>query len=198
MNRVWPAPETRLILAGLGGQGVVFATRLVAQAAVALGWPVIAAETHGMSQRGGSVLSHVKLGPYLSSLIRRGTADVLLAFDPNEAVRALPFLRPGGVCVVNAEDGLGYDLDALLEQQAIAVHSLPATSIALALGSASLVNTVVVGFATELGCLPIPQGALRAYLEDLGPGRRERNLQALEAGTRAAAQSSRMAARETG
>ena len=54
-------PETRIILAGLGGQGVIFATRLIAQAAVRLGWPVVGSETHGMSQRGGSVLSHLKL-----------------------------------------------------------------------------------------------------------------------------------------
>ena len=186
MTNASPPPNARVVIAGLGGQGVVFATRLVARAAIGLGGPVIASETHGMSQRGGSVLSHVKIGPYASSLIRRGTADVLLAFDPNEAVRALPFLRRGGSCVVNAEAPLGYDLDEQLRQHDLTVHTLPATSMALALGSAALVNVVVVGFAAALGCLPIPQEALQRALAEIAPGQQHRNLPALEVGRQAA------------
>lgn len=181
-----PSPDTRLVVAGLGGQGVIFATRLIAQAAIRLGWPVVGSETHGMSQRGGSVLSHLKVSRAESPLIRRGTADLLLALDRDEGVRALPFLRAGGVCVVNAEGGLGYDLDGALAEASIAVYSLPATSMALAHGSASLVNVIVIGFACGHECLPLPEEALRGALADLAASQRERNLQAFAAGALAA------------
>lgn len=180
------APGTRIVIAGLGGQGVVFATRLVSQAAIALGWPVIAAETHGMSQRGGSVASHIKLGPYPSSLIRRGSAHLLLALDANEAVRSLPFLASGAACIVNTEIGLSPDLDDALRTGGIRVHAIPATKAAIDLGSVSLVNTIVVGCAAGLGWLPIPVETLRACLAELAPTRRQANLAALEAGVRAA------------
>ena len=85
-----PPDDVKLILAGIGGQGVVFATRLLAQTAAAMGMPVLASETHGMSQRGGSVLAHLKLGGTESPLIRRGTADILLAFDRDEALISQP------------------------------------------------------------------------------------------------------------
>lgn len=179
------APGTRLLIAGLGGQGVVFATRLVVLAAMARGWPVIAAETHGMSQRGGSVLSHVKLGPYPSSLIRRGQAHLLLAFDEGEAVRAVPFLAPGGACIVNGRTEMFDPLGAALNENRIRVHTLPATSLALALGSVALLNTIVVGCAAALGWLPISVDTLRAVLADLAPPLRQPNLDALEAGVRA-------------
>lgn len=190
-----PAPDTRIVLAGLGGQGVIFATRLIAQAAIRLGWPVVGTETHGMSQRGGSVLSHLKLSHTESPVIRRGTADVLLAFERDEAVRALPFLRAGGVCVVNSEDGLGYDLDGDLAEASIVVHSLPATSMALAHGSASLINVIVIGFACGQECLPLPEEALRGAIADLAASQRERNLRAFAAGALAATNALRAAGR---
>jgi indolepyruvate ferredoxin oxidoreductase beta subunit len=189
MTGVPAPPETRIILAGLGGQGVIFATRLIAQAAVRVGWPVIGSETHGMSQRGGSVLSHLKLAAAEAPLIRRGTADLLLAFERDEAVRALPFLRSGGVCVVNAEDGVGYDLEGALAQASITVHALPATPMAMAQGSAALVNVILIGFACALGALPIPEEALRATLAEGPAARREQNLRGFSAGVDAAVKS---------
>src|SRR3990170_8827251 len=98
--------ERKLVIAGVGGQGVVFVTRLLTQAAVILRRPVMASETHGMSQRGGSVLSHLKVGGNLAPLIQRGTADALLALDPEEAVRNLVFVRRGGTVFVNTEEDL--------------------------------------------------------------------------------------------
>ena len=71
--------ELRLIIAGLGGQGVVFLTRLLSETAASLDYPVMVSETHGMSQRGGSVISHLKVGGNQAALIGRGTADALLA-----------------------------------------------------------------------------------------------------------------------
>lgn len=92
-----------VLLAGVGGQGTVLAAKVLAQAALARGWQVRTAETIGMAQRGGNVTSHVRMGSegeeVFSSLITPGTADMVIALEPGEAARALPYLAPGGVLV---------------------------------------------------------------------------------------------------
>lgn len=181
-----PAPrELKLILAGLGGQGVIFTTRLLAQAAVTLGQPVIVSEIHGMSQRGGSVVSHLKIGGNESPLIRRGTADLLLALESDEALRNLPFLRPGGVAIVDAEQGPPPEVAEHLAGLNIRVLSVPATRIAVELGSAAVSNMVLVGFTAAHPFLALPIDALEKALAVVARRRRELNLQALEAGYRA-------------
>lgn len=92
-----------ILLAGVGGQGTVLAAKVLAQAAQSKGWQVRTAETIGMAQRGGNVTSHVRMGSngeavYLP-LITPGTADMVIALEPGEAGRALPYLAPGGVLV---------------------------------------------------------------------------------------------------
>ena len=92
-----------VLLAGVGGQGTVLAAKVLAQAAQSKGWQVRTAETIGMAQRGGNVTSHVRMGSegeeVFSSLITPGTADMVIALEPGEAARALPYLAPGGVLV---------------------------------------------------------------------------------------------------
>ena len=84
------------LLCGVGGQGVVLASRLIAFAAMEKGNFVRTTETIGMAQRGGSVVSHVRMGEQVHSpLIPEGEADVILAFEPGEAVRCLPYLKKG-------------------------------------------------------------------------------------------------------
>ena len=78
-----------ILLAGVGGQGTVLAAKVLAQAAQSKGWQVRTAETIGMAQRGGNVTSHVRMG----------SADMVIALEPGEAARALPYLAPGGVLV---------------------------------------------------------------------------------------------------
>ncbi len=92
------------ILAGVGGQGTVLASKLIAQAAMDRNLPVRTAETIGMAQRGGCVVSHVRVGAsaddeIASPLIALGTADVVCAFEPGEATRALPYLKADGKMV---------------------------------------------------------------------------------------------------
>jgi indolepyruvate ferredoxin oxidoreductase beta subunit len=97
---------TDIIIAGVGGQGTVLASKLLAQAAVSEGYPVRTAETIGMAQRGGSVLGHVRIaGQYLSPLIPQKAADLLIGFEPGETVRTLDYLRNGGT-VITAEQAL--------------------------------------------------------------------------------------------
>lgn len=92
-----------ILLAGVGGQGTVLAAKVLAQAAQSKGWQVRTAETIGMAQRGGNVTSHVRMGSngeaVYSPLITPGTADMVIALEPGEAARALPYLAPGGVLV---------------------------------------------------------------------------------------------------
>ena len=92
-----------IVLTGVGGQGTVLAAKVLAQAAEARGWQVRTAETIGMSQRGGSVVSHVRMGnageTVSSPLVARGQADLIIAFEPGEAARCLRFLSSAGTLV---------------------------------------------------------------------------------------------------
>ena len=95
--------QKNIILTGVGGQGTVLASKLIAAAAMKKGLPVMSAETIGMAQKGGAVFSHLRIGEGVRSpMIRRGTADLLLAFEPAEAVRMLPYLKKDGMVVVNS------------------------------------------------------------------------------------------------
>lgn len=90
------------VLCGLGGQGIVFATKLLAHAARLEGAEVICSEFKGMAQRRASVVSFLKIGDFASASVRRGGADVVICLDASELDQALSYARPGGVCVVNA------------------------------------------------------------------------------------------------
>ena len=90
------------LLCGVGGQGVVLASKLIAYAAMEKGLNVRTSETIGMSQRGGSVVTHVRMGETVySPMIPKGSADVIMAFEPAEAVRNLSYLKEDGVMVVD-------------------------------------------------------------------------------------------------
>lgn len=174
--------DLRIVLAGIGGQGVVYATKVLAQAAVLAGHTVMASENHGMSQRGGSVMAHLKIGGSQAPLIRRGTADALIAFDRQEAVRNLLYPRPGGSVYVNTASDLEAPLAARLAELGIRVHHLDATAGALALGWPAASNLLLLGFAASLGLglgLPLLKEAVAA----LGPQRAvAANWKVLEAG----------------
>ncbi|WP_269849076.1 2-oxoacid:acceptor oxidoreductase family protein [Methanosarcina horonobensis] len=92
-----------ILIAGVGGQGVVLASRMLALTAIKTGFHVSTAETIGMSQREGSVSSHVRIGDEISgSLIPAGKADLLIGLEPAETVRNLPFLKKNGKVIVNS------------------------------------------------------------------------------------------------
>lgn len=179
------AVEIRLILAGLGGQGVVFLTRLLAQSAVSLGYPVMVSETHGMSQRGGSVMSHLKIGGSEAALIARGTADALLALEPDEAVRNLPFLRPGGTVFVNGDGGLRPEVAEHLDRLGIEVLTIPATEMAVELGSAAVANVILAGFAAAHPSLGLPLDKMLETVESIARRGQSLNRKALQAGYQA-------------
>ena len=92
---------TNIILCGVGGQGTVLASKLTAAASMAKGLNVRSAETIGMAQRGGSVLSYLRIGECTSPLINSGCADLIIGFEPAETVRALSYLKEGGIVITS-------------------------------------------------------------------------------------------------
>lgn len=94
----------KIMIVGVGGQGTLLASRILGNAAISEGYDVKVSEVHGMSQRGGSVVTYVKYGNKVySPIIDRGEADTILAFELLEAYRALPYLKKGGKMIVNAQ-----------------------------------------------------------------------------------------------
>ena len=179
--------DLKLILSGIGGQGVLFATSVFSETALALGHDVLGSETHGMSQRGWSVVSHLKIGAYESPLVRHGTADVLMAFDQDEAYRTLAFVKRGGLCFVNSARGDFWDegVKGYLTKNGIATHCFPADEVALSLGSARSANLVLIGSSLGVPGLPFLADQIRETIERLSPPRfRALNLGAFAAGLR--------------
>ncbi|MDO9508403.1 MAG: 2-oxoacid:acceptor oxidoreductase family protein [Thermovirgaceae bacterium] len=101
------------VIVGIGGQGILFSSRVLGHIALSKGERVVGSEVHGMAQRGGSVISHFKVGDYNSPMVKAKEADVLLAFDQNEAVRNLHFLKQGGQVVVNTHEASFVDNPSL-------------------------------------------------------------------------------------
>ena len=130
----------QILISGVGGQGILFITRLLAETAIAMGLPVLTSETHGMAQRGGIVISHLKVGPYASPLIRPGQADGLLSLKGETVALHHHFLKPGGWITANSS---GNEIRELEHQLA----TVAADSIALSLRNPQAVNLIVLGRA---------------------------------------------------
>ncbi len=193
--------QLKLVIVGIGGQGVLFATHVLSQTALALGEDVIGAETHGMSQRGGSVISHLKIGAHGGPLVRQGTADACLALDPDEGYKALGFLRDGGVCFVNTgrPNYPSPEIAAHLAQRGIEMHVLNADAIAMELGSPALANVALIGFALAHPAFPFPYSAVEETVTRVSKERfRAANLEALARGFAAGQSISRPATEPSG
>jgi indolepyruvate ferredoxin oxidoreductase beta subunit len=173
------------VLSGLGGQGILFMTKILAGAALEKGLPVMGAETHGMAQRGGSVVSHLRIGPAESSLVRAGTARFLLALEENEAYRSLPFLAREGSLYVNAEPDLfpRPPVKDYLDRTGIARHAADASRIALSLDSPMSSNLALLGFFAAFGEGPLSPDEIRAGIDRASPERfKIQNIEVFEAG----------------
>jgi indolepyruvate ferredoxin oxidoreductase beta subunit len=164
-----------IILCGVGGQGTVLASRLISAAAMAKGIPVLSAETIGMAQRGGSVFSHLRMGDGLySPMIARGEADLIIGFEPGEAVRMLPFLKPDGQMIVSDRAvmpvtaslaGTEYrasDMLDFLSAHVADLRILDAEEAMRKIGSPKVLNLILLGAAVSGGAL----GLERKDLED--------------------------------
>lgn len=167
-----------ILICGVGGQGTILASKLLAAAAMEAGNSVHSAETIGMAQRGGSVTSHVRIGDEaFSPLIPMGCADLMMAFEPAEAVRNLGYLKKDGVVIVNSVpvkpvteslNDTGYDGTQMIEYlknkcaNCIVVNS---QEMCETLGSEKFFNVAILGVAVGSGKLGITSDDVIAQIE---------------------------------
>jgi indolepyruvate ferredoxin oxidoreductase beta subunit len=160
-----------IVLCGVGGQGGISVSVVIAQAAMAAGLKVKQSEVHGMAQRGGEVLAHLRISDreIASPTIPEGSAHLLLAFEPLEALRYLPWLSPEASIIAASEPVRNIpnypDLDSVLTELRGLPHSLvlDADTIAKEAGNARAANMVLVGAASRL--LPFPAARLEEAIE---------------------------------
>jgi indolepyruvate ferredoxin oxidoreductase beta subunit len=179
------------MIAGVGGQGTVLASKLIAATAIKKGFDVRTTETIGMAQRGGSVFGHVRIGENIfSPIIPIGNADVLIGFEPAETARQLPFLRNDGTVIVcNAAiqpsgQNAGYKTaDVIQYLQANVKKLIVIEARHLTEHSAKTLNVSLLGASAQSGIFPFDAETLKAVLRETLPERfLEMNLKAFEAG----------------
>ena len=146
-----------IMIVGVGGQGTLLASRLLGAALISVGYDVKVSEVHGMSQRGGSVVTYVKYGDKVDSpIVQKGQADLILAFEQLEAARWLPFLKTDGTIIANTQQidpmpvvtGVATYPDGVLEairETGVKLRDVDALSLAVEAGSAKAVNVVLIG-----------------------------------------------------
>lgn len=188
-----------IVITGVGGQGTVLASRVLAQAALNAGFPAKTSETIGMAQREGTVQSHVRIGQAnVGPVIGKQGADVLLGFEPAEAQRACGMLKPGGLMLVNlhpiypvtvALGGSKYPEESIVEYlcaRPVQTRFFDAFKLAVVAGNYRTVNTVMLGALARTGILPFPVDQVLDVLMEMVPARvREINQRAFELGSAA-------------
>ncbi len=183
-----------VVVAGVGGQGVILISEIMGRAAMLAGLSVRGVETHGMAQRGGSVINHIRVGCRFSAMISPGSADVLLAMEPVEALRYAHYLSPEGVALVNTRPVRPVTVttgeasypsleESLAPLRAVSseVKALDATGLAAKAGSPQATNVVMLGALTRY--LPLEEETLLLALSETVPPRfLEINRKAFELG----------------
>lgn len=157
---------TNILIVGVGGQGTLLTSRIIAQVAVQMGYDVKVSEVHGMAQRGGSVVTQVRYGEKIySPIIKKSDADIILAFEKIEAARWLDYLKPDGMVIINNErvnplpvmsgrakypDDIHEKVAALIKRTVV----VDATDIAVKCGNIKAANVVLVGMLSQAMGLP--------------------------------------------
>jgi indolepyruvate ferredoxin oxidoreductase beta subunit len=189
-----------ILIAGVGGQGILTIAGIIGTAAIERGLHVKQSEVHGMAQRGGAVVSHLRLSerPIASDLIGRGQVDLLLAMEPMEGLRHLPWLRPDGIVIANSVpirnletyppvENLIVHLDRLQKRRI-----LDAEALARKAGTVRAVNSVLLGAASSFLMIPaeVIRDAVAEFFDYKGAGVVEKNLMAFDLGRAAAEENS--------
>lgn len=191
-----PLKELNCLLCGVGGQGTVLASKLLAKCAMNRDLFVRTAETIGMAQRGGSVVSHVRIGaPGISPLIPMKKADLIIAFEPGEAVRCLPYLKPEGSVVLSTaaikpvtdtlskSEYSGQAMVDFLKQSVKSLYMVDGAEICRSIGAQKVLNMVLLGAAASSGALGFTTAELLKAAEEIIPHKYiSINRQALSAG----------------
>ena len=205
MTKRRPAKDPyNIVITGVGGQGNVMASRVLSNMMVRAGFKVTIGETFGMSQRGGSVMSHIRVSPTAvwSPQIPKGTADLIVALEPVEAIRVLAdYGNPAVKAIVNlraiypvgvitGEDEYPSETDIRETVTALAAeaHFLMATDEAIRLGNPILGNIVMIGAVAGLGVLPIDREGFETVIREGMPATKVKaNLRAFAIGETAVA-----------
>lgn len=177
--------KIQIVLAGVGGQGILFASKIFSELGLKLGLNVMGSETHGMSQRGGSVVAHLKLGNFYGPIIRQGAADVLYSFEEKETYKTLRFLKSGGICFANLEDLRRFDPKVLnhLKNKKIIFKAFDANRTASKIGFVRSANIVLIGYSVGTGLSPFKHDDLISVLEKVSREKDiKKNLKAFERG----------------
>ena len=176
---------TRVVIAGVGGQGTLLATRLIAETTIKDGLNIRIGETYGMAQRGGPVMGHIQIGEVYSPQIRPSEADALLAFEIAEATRrGVTYIKQGGIAIVNSkklppvevisgmrkypEEG---DLIGLLKKVSSKVAVFDATRLAEKAGDSIATNMVMLGALAASKILPFGEEEILATMKESIPAR---------------------------
>ncbi len=172
--------ECDVVIVGVGGQGVILISDVLGRAAVRAGKPVRGAETHGMAQRGGSVINYTRIGCKFSPMVPSGGADVLLALEPAEALRFAHYLSQDGIAIVNNRPVLPITVttgkasyppvnEILKNLRTVCkdVKLMDATSLAKQAGTAQAMNVVMLGALSRY--IPLPEKLLIDALCDVVP-----------------------------
>jgi indolepyruvate ferredoxin oxidoreductase beta subunit len=184
-----------LVIAGVGGQGVILASDIISETAIAAGYDLKKTDTLGMAQRGGSVISHIRMASQVRSpLIREGKADIMLAFEKLEGARLAYFLRPGGTAILNNQAqpppsvSIGTEqypadekITGILEQRTESIYYIDGTRRAEELGNVRASNTFLLGCLSLL--LPFKIQIWKdSIAKHLAPANRKINLVAFDQG----------------
>lgn len=188
----------RIVISGVGGQGTLLASRILAEASIKVGMHVKIGETYGMAQRGGPVMGHIQIGgEAYNPQIRKGEADVLIGFEPAEAARrGVTYLKDGGLALVNTRVTAPVEvisgmvpypkmdeLMGLLKKITDNVLAFDATELAEEAGDSIATNVVMLGALTASGVLPFGEDVMKKTLEDsLHPRFHELNMRAFDLG----------------
>ncbi len=184
--------NVNIMIVGVGGQGTLLASRILGNAILSLGYDVKVSEVHGMSQRGGSVVTYVKYGEKVySPVIDKGEADIILAFEQLEALRALPYLKIGGKMIANTQQinpmpvitGAAKYPEGIMDTLAAKVDltALDALSLAKEAGNTKAVNVVLMGVMASNTNIPYDTW-VNAVRECVPAKFLEVNLRAFDAG----------------
>ena len=183
-----------ILIVGVGGQGTLLASKFLGAVAALIGKDVKVSEVHGMSQRGGSVVTCVKIGDNIHSpLIDEGQADIILAFEQLEAVRWIKYLKKGGTIITNTQKinpmpvvfgqtTYPESILEILEKSDVTLHALDAFSLAVKSGTSKAVNIVLLGVLSKT-LLEIPDNIWQDGLKAVIPAKLlEVNTKAFEEG----------------
>lgn len=174
----------QIVCAGIGGRGVLLASTILIETAIRSGYHASASDEYGMSQRGGSVASLIKIGDFKSPLIGRENADILLAFEESEFFRNLVFLKRGGLTVINTRrDSLPERVQHLMAERNLRPYLIDADGIATEKQTVQASNMALLGLFSYLSIGPYTFEKIRLTIAEKTKGKSvEKNLEVFDAG----------------